>query len=562
MRHLESLTRPPHGSPATACGARPRPRLGTNGLAWAVALLATATLLAGCNGDNVFANPDSGGPVVTDIALPPTVRVGDTLVVRLTAAGPRGVAGFSVSLRGAVVRDTVVQVTPAKSVVREVQFALPAVFEPSTSLVVQASAIDPAGVTGKLTTASISGVVVPPSVVELQAPDSVRPGSPLTLTAVAVGFKPIKGLVVRFQGAFQSVVSVPVSTADTAVRPSFQVQVPTTVEDSTLLVDVQAVDETGAVGGATRWALPVVVPRPEITEFWIRQDSVRAGGVLDLHVEARGLRQVQHFNIYLRGGVQVESLVIPAAPPRVHVEQDIPVPVPAGMRGIPISVLIVAVDGAGRLSNERVDSATVVLDDPVITNLIVSNTVWPCGTLDARVEAHSISPRRLVRVELSLRQAFEADVSAAVDPQRTYVTQDIAVPLTTDMYRSGFASLLVFAKVVDESGAVSPIDSAWVPVVPSPDTACTGSTAGGPAVSLSVSGLGDAPDVAGSLGDARDRPRLARAAVAARPAIRGPAPPIAAAAADAAIPDPPEQRREWAWEGGQIPRGGIYTSEV
>ncbi|HET9985552.1 MAG TPA: Ig-like domain-containing protein [Longimicrobiales bacterium] len=431
----------------------PIPRLARLGrFQWvAGALLSGALVFGACEGDNMFSgNPSDAQPRVVGISASPMARAGDTLHVQVSAFGARQITRLNVMLRGALSRDTAIDVEPNASVVQDVKFALPLVLTDSL-VVVTAGAVDKAGAASKFRSDTVPALA-PPQIVSMAGPDTVTAGTPATFSIHAVGFHRVSRLVLALRGAVSRDTTVQLATPATDVTQPVLVAIPIFVGDTVLRMDVSAVDETGVQGAIVQSQLPVAIGGPEIVSFTTTSDTVVAGKTLDFRVQARSPRKVASFKVSTRGAVVTDQTVA-VAPPRTDVTQDISLPIPASVQDSVLTLQVSAIDGGGTPSVVRTRTIFIPTSAPVVTAVTAPDSIRPGSTLDVRVTAKGSRP--IAKIDLMLRGAIERDLSATpLRNDMTDVTQDFPILLPDTMKDT---LLVVGAKATDQAGAVSAV---------------------------------------------------------------------------------------------------------
>ncbi len=440
----------PTGVPARAGGEGPR-RFGplSRWQGAAMALLTGAIVIGACQGDNLWSGgSDSALPKIIGIASPAQVYPGDTVQVQVSAYGTRQIASVTISLAGAVNRDTSVTIaTPSASVVASAKLVLPAFFA-DTVLIFRAIAYDKAGSASRMRSDTASAVA-PPAVVDFAGPDSVRAGQPLTLSVHAMGVRPITLVHVWLKSALTAHDSILVLQPRREVRDTISFPAPSPAfNDTTVTVDLQAVDNSGMAGYITRGRLPVAIPAPFIDSVYMPLTGA-SGMPVQLTIKARSLRTVARFAIRLSGAMSTDTFFAATSPAKV-VTQAVSIMIPSSSQDSILRMSIRAIDAAGNMGTPADTAVRLATGAPVVDSLAVPDSIRSGTTLDARVYAHG--PRPLTRVTVQLRGAYNQDVTASPNPARNSVTQDFSVPLANNAADS---LLVVRAVVTDAAGAVS-----------------------------------------------------------------------------------------------------------
>ncbi len=336
--------------PAATGGKRGRPlqRL-TRGASALLALLTGAIALGGCEGDNIWsASSDSLQPKLLSVSAPSPVSPGDTIQVQVSAYAPRELAAISLQLAGAVSRDTTVTLaTPGASQVTSIRVPLPEVFA-DTVLIVRAIAYDKLGAASRMAS-DTSSAVAPPAVVGFTGPDSVRAGQVLSLAVHATGVRPVTKIRVWLRSALSMQDSILVQAPSTDVQERILFSVPTApFVDTTLTVDMQAVDNSGLAGLVYHGMLPVAIPAP-VVDSVVVSGPVQAGGILDARVFAHGARPLSQITVSLRGAYTQDVTANPI-PLRTGVTQDFAIPLGTSPASSLLTLRVKASDIGGGLS--------------------------------------------------------------------------------------------------------------------------------------------------------------------------------------------------------------------
>lgn len=376
------------------------------------ALLAGATGLAGCDGDNLFDGPTprvtDGPPVVTAITVPEEVAEGQTLNVVVRALAPRGLSKVTVRYQQAVVgerefdggarRDTasfdfVVQV-PAQAL--------------DTVLVLQATATDQAGNVSPVLARTVRiRVTSAPNVTATAAPPTASPGGSVNVTISAedkAGLQQVGYYVITSRG--DTIAAGSIAASGTRKDTTFAVAVPAMIRDSELSVIAYAVNSVQLRGTSAPLKLQVVDGLPPTQRFLDPRDgqSYTAGSPIRvrLHVtdSASGLAEVRIRGVAFRNFPDTLQNAVP-----VVRYPEIVVPFPQGPdRPAPVDTIVVrdlmpnadvtvepvfliarATDIAG---NTRVDTVRVVPGPRVtIANPAPGATVRINSDMQVRVQA-------------------------------------------------------------------------------------------------------------------------------------------------------------------------------
>jgi hypothetical protein len=430
------------------------------------ALLLAGVVSAGaCEGGNVWSGDASEyTPFVSSLELPQVAFAGDQVAIRVDARAPRGITQLVLAMRGAVERDTVLKFAdPAASISEVVNITIPQAVT-DTLIFVQAAVIDRSG---DYSAAREGTVVVfgPPTVSNLLAPAIVQAGTLVSVRVSAFGARNISQIDLVTAGAVAKDTSVAVFPPRTNVTQDIVLNVPSSVQDTVILLAVSARDELGATSPAKTMLLPMVIAPPTVQA--IVPPTVQAGKVLSMAVSASSARQISEIRIEVRGGFNLDK-VVKLTPTRASVLEYIDVPLPANLVVPELRVRAIALDRANVLSATDVFEVGAPQFAPLISNV---TPYWE--TLDAghyadfRVQA--LGDRPISKVRFRWR-GFHAGVANGlsennkvlpgpetvfeVDPPRLSVTEDIAVE--TPCVRSD-AVFYALVTAYDEDLNLSPI---------------------------------------------------------------------------------------------------------
>jgi hypothetical protein len=191
-------------------------------------------------------------PPVIQLLTPPSVQAGSPLNVQVAAHAIRQITQIRLELRGAVVKDTTVNIDPRQvDVTSFISIPIPGNIT-GTEIQIRAFAIDRAG---SLTATPQQTVAVPsgsPIVLTVDVPAGAVGGHLVDVRVNATGSRPIKEIRFRWRGFIPDSLSTPETVV--AINPSrlnvttdVAVRVPCYADTRALLVLVTATDESEAV---------------------------------------------------------------------------------------------------------------------------------------------------------------------------------------------------------------------------------------------------------------------------------------------------------------------------
>lgn len=497
MRGNDRMTNVNQISDARPC-ASPRARTSARRVAAATLLLLSASILGACEGDNLFdGNADDFQPVAS-ISAPDVVVAGETVGIRIDGSSVSGIAQLSVSMRGIVARDTVIEVKETRnSVSALLPVTIPYALQ-GTQLLIQAQVIDNAGRFSNIAEKMVEAYG-PPYVQILSAPVTVQPGQVVDIEVAATAIQNVDQIALKLSGGADKDTTISISPASQSVRRVVRVQIPMLVEDTILTVTATARDEAGNKGSAVD-EVPFVISAPTVS--MIVPANVQAGGMLNLEVRAQALRKVSQIRVALRGGFAPIDQTYNLSPQQANVTQYVSLKLPGNITDPNIQVSVEAIDRSG-LIGSTVQTVAVPLDSPMTIDLLdAPATVLAGHFLDLRVLVDGPRPYKEIVVRW---RGFAADVfeAAGIQPDtivklatpRSPATEDVRVE--TPCVAGAF---VVNVTARDEADQLSPIATTVVTITE--DGTCP--TAG------------DTTDTTGS----------ASLGIAAAPAVRASLPPV------------------------------------
>lgn len=427
-------------------------------------LVLAAALFAACEGEHLWTGETSEyQPQLTGISVPPVAFAGEEISIRVDAYAPLGVAELVVSLRGAVVKDTIVVIDPPQArLSKVVSIRVPDVVA-DTVMLVQARVIDKAGLASGLAEDLIV-VFGPPAIVGLNAPSLLRRGELVNVRVTAVGSRKISQIDLVANGAVQKDTSVSVFPPRSNVTQDIVFLLPTAALDTLLHLAVSARDETGAVGGAKVATLPLAIEAPEV--MTIVPPSVQAGSILTVGVSASSARHIAELRLEIRGGM-VKDTSIKFSPARPNALEFFDVVLPGNLIMPELRVRAYALDRANGVSATEVFTVEAPIGAPAVLVSPWSTSIMAGHIADFRVTASSSRPINRVRfrwrgfIKDSINSLAEND-RILIGPETNFVpgvakqivTEDIAVE--TPCTRSD-AVFMALVTAYDQDGNLSPI---------------------------------------------------------------------------------------------------------
>jgi hypothetical protein len=427
-------------------------------------LALAATLFAACEGENLWTGDASEfEPQLAGISVPPVAFAGENVTVRVDGVAARGVAQVVVSLRGAVVKDTVVVIDPPQTrVSKVVEIAVPAVVA-DTVLLVQARVVDAGGAASGVGE-EIVAIFGPPSVVAINAPSLLRRGELVNVRVTAVGSRKISQIDLVANGALQMDTSISVFPPRSNVTQDIVFLLPHAALDTLLHLAVNARDETGGVGLSKTATLPLVIEAPEV--LTIVPPSVSAGAILTVAVQASSARHISELRLEIRGGM-VKDTSIRFSPARPSALEFFDVVLPGNLIMPELRVRAYALDRANGVSATDVYTVEAPIGAPSVIVVPWATSIMAGHIADFRVTASSSRPINRVRfrwrgfLKDSINSLAEND-RVLLGPETNFVpgvakqivTEDIAVETPCTRADAIFMALVT---AYDQDGNLSPI---------------------------------------------------------------------------------------------------------
>lgn len=456
-----------------------RPRLPAMGRALALVALAL-TGLAACEGDNLFSGDGpSFQPRVLSIGLPDAAFADDTVTIRIDAVAARQVSQIIVSTRGAVSRDTVIDVDDElQQVSAVVKVGIPAVLQ-DTLLIVEAQISDAAGARS-VTKQAVTPAFGPPTVQTVGTPGAVRAGEVATLRITAFGARRISRIDVQARGAFTKDTSITVAPARSSVTQDVLLSIPVSVTDTILNLSVTAHDEVGFMSEPEVAMVPFIIDPPSIAI--IAPPSVQPGSPLNVEVQAQALRKITQLRLELSGGLN--PVVVPINPAQTNVNRFVSIDIPGDFQESEIQLVAYAIDRAGDESITPAQNIAVPSGAPIVLTVDAPSTATGGHLVDVRVNATGTRPIKEVRVRW---RGFLADsltvpeTVASITPPRANVSADFSVRVPC---YSTSKTLLILVTATDEADQISPVASGVVTVTGNAECVAPDDTATTPSMRL------------------------------------------------------------------------------
>ena len=370
------------------------------------ALIAGITLLAACDGENLFDSDQNPflEPRVS-VSAPSGAFAGDTIGIAVSASAAVNIQRIDVSIRGAVSMDTSVTPTPAApSVSALVKVGLPE-FLTDTLIFVQAQAVDAQGRVSKVRADTLT-VVGPPSFVGLSGEDSAQAGTNYTLRVRAFGSRPITQIQYAVRGAANIDNTINVNPPVNDVTRDIVIPVPATPADTVLRIQMVARDITGFTSGVVEVVVPLKFSAgavPTVTSVNVSPNPARPGGTVDVDVTASGIRAIEKITVQFRDAHD-DEVEVTVSPARNNPTVTASTTLPATVADTLLRVRVFATDVAGNVS-------------PIVERTVrVSDTAAPTVSSSANPASTSAGRQVQIRVTAQDNIALSRIGFAVVNP--------------------------------------------------------------------------------------------------------------------------------------------------
>lgn len=231
-------------------------------------------------------------PVATLLDPPTSAAPGGTLTLRVRGTSARGVARLRAEVQGTTLGVLAADSTispAANDVTRSLTIAIPATVQ-DANLTVRVYAIDRAGVSSAAsTTASTATIPVPqgvPVILSLSSADQTRGGQNFDVRVVARGVRPLSQVTVRFRGAVNQELVIPVNPQRTDATVDASVAIPLVVADTQVTVTATATDISGAISPISTRTARVTDVTPPTVAAAVNPGQASAGRNVSIRVTA------------------------------------------------------------------------------------------------------------------------------------------------------------------------------------------------------------------------------------------------------------------------------------
>jgi hypothetical protein len=303
-----------------------------------------------------------GGPEITAVNRPSTVRAGEVLNVEVGVLGARRVTRVTYQIRGALSKDTTIVVNPPQnSVNQSLLLQVPTAVQ-DTVVRMMVFARDESGADGPQRNDQILLAIDPPSVA-ITVPATARAGDRMDVAVVASALRKLSRILIQLRGAnvskdttilvtpertdFSQTISIPLPGD---IRPSVQ-----GAQSTALTVQAFATDKGGAISQTQPSSVDVPTTPPVIMELVLLPAG--ATGVFDnapadFRVTAEGSRPLTRIDLVYRGAINTTQ---PFTVPSGSIVYSFTVPfatilVPNNPSQQMFTVTAIATDAAGGVS--------------------------------------------------------------------------------------------------------------------------------------------------------------------------------------------------------------------
>lgn len=358
-----------------------------------------------------------GPPAIISVTGPDSLQLGTTATLQIRAFGSRRVTQLDLTMRGAVSRDTTILISPPlNDVTQNLSISIPATAS-DTALRLGIVAKDINGLSSNQLSKAFPLVIAPPVATFAGTITGTAPGALMTIPVRATAMRSVTSIRVELSGATSATETVTITPASPDVTRDVTIRLPADIVEPGVTVRAYAVDKSGAVSAPATQSVTLSTGVPVVNSVTctsctgIARDSTRGGAVVDIRVEAQGVRPLKEISVRFRGAMNQEVTVpVPQTPLRTTFTADVSVTLPAEVADTILTVTAVATDQAGDVSAITATS-TRVLKVADVTVPVVSATANPGAT----TAGSSIQIRVNARDNVGVRQIGYAVVNPTGD---------------------------------------------------------------------------------------------------------------------------------------------------
>jgi len=285
-----------------------------------------------------------------------------------------------------------------------------------------------------------------PQILNLSLPQVAFAGEKATVRVDASASFGVAQVVLSLRGAVNADTTISIASATPRLSQIVAFQLPTSIQDTLLLVQAAVIDQRGAVSG-TREGTIVVFGPPTITSL-SAPTIVRLGELISVRVSAFAARNVSQIDVVARGAIQKDT-TIAVSPPRANVTQDIVLRMPTEAQDTIITLSVGARDAAGQGGEAVTRTIPIVIEPPLVE---ISTPAVAHAGLNLDVQVHAKGVRQIGQIRVELRGAHVADVNVTISPTQSDFIQNVSIPLPPTIVLN---DLRVRAAVVDRGLVVA-----------------------------------------------------------------------------------------------------------
>ncbi|MEX0892050.1 MAG: hypothetical protein WEB88_07750 [Gemmatimonadota bacterium] len=294
-----------------------------------------------------------------------------------------------------------------------------------------------------------------PRIVEVAGPGSAVAGDTIGIRVTAAAPREVTEINFSVSGAFSRDTLITIASPASQVTELISLALPTTVQDSILVVQASAVDRIGAVSRI--YTDTVIVVGPPAVQVVGAPDSARVGTAFTFTITASGGRPISTLLVSASGAF-TEDQTITISPSSRTVSREVTLSVPDVVQDTVLRLAVAARDESGLTSPATVLEIPLAVPGPTLS-MVAPASAQPGGRADLEITASAV--RKVASLRFELRGAISRDTVVEVNPAAASLTRSISIPIPGDVTDP---ELRVRAFAVDVGGAVSAPVSATIAI--------------------------------------------------------------------------------------------------
>ena len=257
-------------------------------------------------------------------------------------------------------------------------------------------------------------------------PGDIEAGQILPVHVVAAAARGVSQISVGLRGAVVFDTVIDIDPPEPSVSRVIPVQIPAVLNQTSLTVTVQVIDQVGLVGprseavvGASGAPVVKIVGVPA---------TVSPGDDLSFMINATSTEPITQIDVSVDGAYD-EDFTIWVASPATEVKQEVTLEIPDMVQDTSLTITATVIDAANEFG---VGSHTVRLAiEPPMVSLVAPDSAWAGARMHLEVRAHAL--RKIAELRVELRGAVVKDTVVRFTPEQIDVTDYVAIQLPGDI---------------------------------------------------------------------------------------------------------------------------------